>query len=228
MKRSTYKGIIVAQLLALVVSVALVVKGNMDYKEQLGIINSYEELVEKQKQDYKECDEGWRESYDKLQDKYGETIANNEKLKKSNKELKEKLNEVELKKYSFTREEINLLAKCVEAEAGNYKNHKNSQKYVCQVILNRLKSGKFPNTLKKVIYQKNGNIPQFSVAYNGAMNRKVSTETLANVYDVIVHGTSLPSYVLYFYSASVEENWVNTLNTYSVVEGTVFAYSSKK
>ena len=69
-------------------------------------------------------------------------------------------------------------------------------------------------------------VPQFSVAFNGMMDdREVTPETLANVYEVIVHGTDLPDYVLYFYSASVKENWVNNLNTYTTLEGTVFAYS---
>ena len=124
----------------------------------------------------------------------------------------------------FTEQEIYMLAQCVEAEAGI--NNMTSQKYITQVILNRVYSDKFPNTLKGVIYQKNDNVPQFSVAYNGAMNRDVKTETLLNVYKVLMHGVTIPSNVLYFYSSSVEENWVNTLPIYAEVEGTVFAYSN--
>lgn len=228
LNKKAYKGVIVSLLLVISILVGLIIHLEKNYNDLLDVVDSYKDLVEKQKKDYEKMNESWEESYDELQEKYGKAITDNTKLKDTNKKLKEKLNEVKVKEYSFTKEEIYLIAKCVEAEAGNYENHKASQKYVCQVILNRLKSGKFPNTIKKVIYQKNGNIPQFSVAYNGAMNRTVSTETLANVYEVIVHGTDLPSYVLFFYSASVEENWVNTLNTYTTVEGTVFAYSSKK
>lgn len=124
----------------------------------------------------------------------------------------------------FTEDEIYTLAQCVEAEAGI--DNTLSQRYITQVILNRLYSDRFPNTIKEVIYQKNGDIPQFSVAYNGAMCRQVKTETLLNVYEVLMHGVSLPSNVLYFYSSSVEENWVNTLPIYAEVEGTVFAYSN--
>ncbi len=125
---------------------------------------------------------------------------------------------------SFTEEEIYMLAQCVEAEAGHYQNHSNSQRYVAQVILNRLQSDKYPNTLKEVIYQKSGKIPQFSVAYNGAMNREVTQETLANVREVLNNGTDLPSNVLFFYSEGVKNNWVNTRPIYKTVEGTVFAY----
>lgn len=97
------------------------------------------------------------------------------------------------------------------------------------MILNRLKSDKFPNYVDEVIYQKVNNIPQFSVAYNGMMiKEEVQPETLANVYNVIVHGTDLPEYVYYFYSENVEENWVNNLSVYTKVDGTVFAYDKEE
>lgn len=142
-------------------------------------------------------------------------------LENENEELKAKLLEVEIPTYEFTDAEIYLLAQCVEAEAG-YDDL--SQKYVAQVILNRLHSGKFPNTIVDVIYQRVNGVPQFSVAWNGAIEREVKTETLLNVYSVLVHGTDLPQYVLYFYSDKVTGNWVNNLATYTTVSGTVFAY----
>lgn len=142
-------------------------------------------------------------------------------LENENEELKAKLLEVEIPTYEFTDAEIYLLAQCVEAEAG-YDDL--SQKYVTQVILNRLHSGKFPNTIVDVIYQRVNGVPQFSVAWNGAIEREVKTETLLNVYSVLVHGTDLPQYVLYFYSDKVTGNWVNNLATYTTVSGTVFAY----
>lgn len=126
------------------------------------------------------------------------------------------------KRYNFTSEEVNMLAQCVEAEAGI--NNYESQKYVAQVILNRLHSERYPNTLKEVIYQKSGKCPQFSVAYNGAMNREVTLETLKNVQSVLIHGTDIPDNVFFFYAESVTGNWVNTREIYKVVQGTVFAY----
>lgn len=175
------------------------------------------ETIETQRESHCAVVDQYDKAYRELQQKYVELLE-------VNAQLKEQMNEVETPTYRFTPEEIYTLAQCVEAEAGHYAKHKNSQKYITQVILNRLHSGKFPNTIEKVIYQKKGNIPQFSVAYNGMMNREVEPETLANVYSVLVHGTSLPENVLYFYADYVEDNWVNTLNVYDVVEGTVFAY----
>lgn len=183
--------------------------------------NELSEALEIQRENYEVHIQEIVDKYNTLNDKYFDLFY-------TNMELQKKLNEVETPVYDYTEEEIYMLAQCVEAEAGHYDNHKNSQKYVTQVILNRLQSGKFPNTIEKVIYQKTGGVPQFSVAWNGSMNREVEPETLANVYSVLVNGTDMPEYVCYFYSSSVTENWVNTLNTYDIVEGTVFAYENKE
>ena len=153
-----------------------------------------------------------------FEDKHNDVVSNYDEmilmLTDENKRLKELL-----------KDDIYCLAQCVEAEAGYYANHSKSQKYVAQVILNRVHSENFPNTIKDVIYDSHYGIPQFSVAYNGMMNREVEEETLANVYDVVLRGTDLPDYVCYFYSTSVKDNWVNKLPIYDTVEGTVFAYS---
>ena len=159
-----------------------------------------------------------------LEKEYTELQANYINLTARSERLESRLKE---SKCSYTKEEINLLAQCVEAEAGY---NSESQKYVTQVILNRVNSTKYPDTIKEVIYQKTSNgVEQFSVAYNGTMKRiKVKPETLVNVYSVLLYGTDLPEYVQYFYSEKVTDNWVNTLNIYKSVGGTVFAYASKE
>ena len=207
-KEHIYQGVILALLLTLLV---FAVKSHENYMDVLEVNEQTNELLEEQ-----------RESNQELQRKYYEVLEEKEQL-----EFKQK--QVELPVYDFTEAEVYLIAQCVEAEAGYYEGHELSQQYVTQVILNRLHSGQFPNAVEEVIYQKTDGCPQFSVAYNGMMDdREVEPETLANVYSVLVHGTDLPEYVLYFYSASVTENWVNTLNTYTTESGTVFAYESKE
>lgn len=147
------------------------------------------------------------------------------RLLEENTVLKKKVKNSKLPLYEYTEDEIYLLAQCVEAEAGYYRGHENSQQYVTQVILNRVMSSEFPDSIGEVIYQKTDDVPQFSVAYNGMIDREVQVETLANVYYVLIHGTDLPEYVLFFYSTEVTNNWVNSLNTYATIQGTVFAYS---
>lgn len=72
----------------------------------------------------------------------------------------------------ITSEDIDLLERCVQAEAGNQ--GLMGKRLVTAVILNRVNSEKFPNTISDVI-----NAPgQFSVVWNGRINQvEVDDET---------------------------------------------------
>lgn len=215
MKERVYQGII---LVLLVLFLVFFNKTHNNYMDLLEVNDELTALIDKQRSNNEEVVNLWKESYEELQVDYGKLLKENDELQK-----------VEVADYYFTEAEVYLIAQVVEAEAGYYEGHELSQQYVCQVILNRLHSSEFPNNVEEIIYQKVCGIPQFSVAYNGMIDdREVEPETLANVYHVICHGTNLPEYVQYFYSASVEENWVNTLEIYDTVEGTVFAYEQEE
>lgn len=71
----------------------------------------------------------------------------------------------------YTEEEKNLLYRCVEAEAGNQSDE--GKRLVADVILNRVKSEDFPDTIEGVISQKN----QFSVWANGSIDRVTPSES---------------------------------------------------
>jgi uncharacterized protein YgiM (DUF1202 family) len=69
--------------------------------------------------------------------------------------------------YSYTNEDLKLLACLIHAEAG-------TQSYegklaVANVVINRVKSSKYPDTIKSVIYQKG----QFSVAASGSLQKQL-------------------------------------------------------
>lgn len=162
---------------------------------------------------YKQVSENYEETHEKYLTALETVVA-----------LKEKLKGFDLPVYSYTREQVVLLAKCVQCEAGE--NNEKSQRYIASVILNRVKSGHFKDSIKEVIYEKINGVPQFSVAYDGSMDKcSLSSKVLANVYSVIVHGKELPDDVLYFYSAKLKsDNWVKSRIVYDTVEGTVFCY----
>jgi uncharacterized protein YgiM (DUF1202 family) len=70
--------------------------------------------------------------------------------------------------YSYTAEDLELLACLVHSEAG-------TQSYegklaVANVVLNRMKSSKYPDTIKAVIYQSG----QFSVARSGSLEKQLN------------------------------------------------------
>ena len=210
--------IIGAVLITLVVLLCVIIYSYITHLSK--VEKAMDSKLSEQQKSYEATIQELEDNYKNLKGQYDESLVVNEELKN---------NRVNLPTYSFTAEEIYMLAQCVEAEAGSYKKHAQSQRYVTQVILNRLYNSKFPNTLKGVIYDKSRKgVPQFSVAYNGMMDRVVEPETLANVYSVIVHRTDLPRYVNYFYADYVTGNWVNTLNIHTTIEGTVFAYKNEE
>lgn len=211
------KNVVIAFLLILLVVVFEV--QHKQYMELLSVCDDFENTIDVQRENNTELLNQWEESYHSLEKKYADKIVEYDKLESE-------LKSVELPVYHFTSAEIEMIALCVECEAGDYSSAPLAQRYCCQVILNRVVSTEFPNSVEEVIYQKDNGVPQFSVAYNGAMDEKqVGYDTLANVYDVIVSGCDLPDYVLYFYSEQLDyPNWVLTLHTYDTVEGTVFAY----
>ncbi len=77
---------------------------------------------------------------------------------------------------SYSEEDLKLLACLVHAEAG-------SQSYegklaVANIVLNRVKSSKYPDSIKAVIYQPG----QFSVANSGSLSKQLSNYSNYNSY----------------------------------------------
>lgn len=74
---------------------------------------------------------------------------------------------------SYSEEDYQVLLRIVQAEAGIC--DEKGKILVANVILNRVKSSEFPNTIKKVVYQKS----QFQPVSNGTINScKVTRETI--------------------------------------------------
>lgn len=96
-------------------------------------------------------------------------------------------------KIMVSNEERQLLYRLVMAEAGSeiYE----GQVAVANVVLNRVKSKKFPNTVKGVIYQKN----QFTPVMSGRLNRIVPNKSVKKAVDAALAGEKVvPDDVVYF------------------------------
>lgn len=108
------------------------------------------------------------------------------------------------KKYSDS--EIYLVAQVVhlEGKGGTSEGYK----AIAGVILNRVKSSSFPNTVEGVIFQKN----QFTVARNEEKLRsKKPSSAIINAVEAVFNGgdNPLPSDVMYFRIASAGKSWGN-------------------
>lgn len=93
----------------------------------------------------------------------------------------------------ITSEELDLLAQLVESEAGNQ--DLTGKRYVVDVVLNRVDSEEFPNSIKEVIFQNN----QFTVIENGAFEKatyNVSNESYKAV--LLEYDERLNDNILYF------------------------------
>lgn len=109
-------------------------------------------------------------------------------------------------------ESYDILCRIVEAEAGS--EDEKGRMLVANVIMNRVESSRFPNTVKGVVFQKGGGVYQFSpVATGGYYRVKVSDQTRQAV-DRVLRGEDESMGALYFvnrYAANADAMaWFDT------------------
>lgn len=103
------------------------------------------------------------------EDEDKEVVAKKELTTKTEKTAaKEKKQEAEEAGRKYTKAELRLLSALIYCEAGG--ESYNGKLAVGIVVMNRVRSGRFPNTVKDVIYQKF----QFSPARNGSLKRALA------------------------------------------------------
>ncbi len=95
------------------------------------------------------------------------------------------------KKPKYTAEELDLLSRIIYAEAGSSWIPDWVQRMVGSVVLNRVNSSEYPNTIRGVIYDPG----QYSPTWNGAINKKPDARTIANAKYLLEHGSICPANV---------------------------------
>lgn len=113
--------------------------------------------------------------------------------------------------FSLGDQEYQVLLRIVEAEAGG--EDMTGRMLVANVVMNRVRSGNFPNTVSEVVYQRSGNGAQFSPISDGRINSvSVSQETVDAVARVM-NGEDISGGALYFRSVNSRSGWFDrTLN----------------
>lgn len=107
-------------------------------------------------------------------------------------ELEEKFNEAKEKEREFL-----LLAKIIEAEAKG-ENIK-GKIAVGNVIMNRVNSDKFPNTIEEVIFQKK----QFTPVSNGMFQKAKPTKSTIEAVKRVMEGENFVSEALFFFNPKI-------------------------
>ncbi|MEH7388015.1 cell wall hydrolase [Bacillus sp. JJ1521] len=121
--------------------------------------------------------------------------------------------------YSFSTEELDLLARIVRAEA--QAEPFEGKVAVAAVVLNRLESPKFPNTIQGVIYQRG----QFQPVGNGAINKPADEESKKAVQAALTEMRYIAKEALFFYNpVTATSRWLDSRTTAVKIGRHVFKY----
>ncbi|WP_209121262.1 cell wall hydrolase [Alkalihalobacillus sp. BA299] len=118
---------------------------------------------------------------------------------------------------SLSVAEIDLLARIVRAEAQTEPFE--GKVAVADVVLNRVESPQFPNTIKKVIYQRG----QFQPVANGQINKPADKESIKAVYAALSNMRNIARGSLFFYNPDIATSrWLDSRRTTLVIGQHVF------
>ncbi len=120
-------------------------------------------------------------------------------------------------KYPFTYDDIVLTARLIYAE-GKVQSDE-SFRAMASVIYNRYRSKRYPNTIEKIVYQRN----QFTVVDDEDFLTDVPTASaFSAVIDVFLNGNvTLPEDVLYFRSERDNKKW-GSREYYNTIGGNMY------
>ncbi len=101
-------------------------------------------------------------------------------------------------KYTLSNEDYEVLLKIVEAEAGG--EDITGKMLVAGVVMNRVESNKFPDTVKEVVFQRENGVAQFSPISDGRYEKVTVSEETKEAVDKVLYGEDITKGALYFAS----------------------------
>lgn len=120
----------------------------------------------------------------------------------------------------YTQAELNLLARLINAEAA-------SESYLAKVavgavVLNRVKSSEFPNSIAAVINQSQNGTYQFTPVYNGSINRPAGPDSLRAAREAL-SGVDPTGGALFFFESRVTDGHLRSRTVSKVIGKLVFS-----
>lgn len=119
-----------------------------------------------------------------------------QKEKTQDKESQDKEAIMQSEGYRFPKEEIEVLERIVEAEAGG--EDEEGKLLVANVVLNRVNSDDFPDTISEVVFQCSNGVTQFSPVRNGRYESVVVSEETQKAVGRALQGEDVSEGALYF------------------------------
>ncbi|OLO38045.1 N-acetylmuramoyl-L-alanine amidase [Alkalihalophilus pseudofirmus] len=118
---------------------------------------------------------------------------------------------------NLSEEELDLLARIVRAEA--QAEPFEGKVAVADVVLNRVESPQFPDTIKEVIYEPR----QFQPVANGQVNKPADEESIEAVEAALTDMRNISEDSLFFYNPDIATSrWLDTRETTVVIGQHVF------
>ena len=141
----------------------------------------------------------------------GQEINTNKTIRSNEPKIEEPVNQI------LSNEEIDLLARLVRAEAQT--EPLEGKIAVACVVLNRVESPQFPDTIKDVIYAPG----QFQPVQNGEINKPADEESLQAVQAALTEQRQLAPGALFFYNPAIASSrWLDSRTTTLVIGQHVF------
>jgi N-acetylmuramoyl-L-alanine amidase len=122
---------------------------------------------------------------------------------------------------NYTASDVDLLARLITAEAQG--EPYNAQVAVGAVVVNRVKSSSFPNSISAVIYQTINGYYQFTPVLNGEINKPAQADALKAAYAAL-SGTDPTNGALFFYDNTVTNTWLLAKPVSVTIDKLMFAY----
>ncbi len=123
--------------------------------------------------------------------------------------------------YLLGEEDLDILMRIVEAEAGNQ--DADGRLLVANVILNRVESDKFPDSVKDVVFQEENGVSQFSPVSNGRIWKVEISEETSEAVERALAGEDISDGALYFaarkYADGEKMKWFDTHLVYLFEHG---------
>jgi spore germination cell wall hydrolase CwlJ-like protein len=125
------------------------------------------------------------------------------------------------KTISYSSSDVDLLARLINAEAQG--EPYNAMVAVGAVVVNRAKSGSFPNSISGVIYQTINGYYQFTPVLNGWINKPASPEAI-KAANAALNGADPTNGALFYFDDSTTNKWLWSKPISITIDKLVFAY----
>lgn len=122
---------------------------------------------------------------------------------------------------NYTASDVDLLSRLISAEARG--EPYSAQVSVGAVVVNRVKSSLFPNTISAVIYQTVNGCYQFTPVLDGNIKKPAQASSIKAAYEALA-GNDPTNKSLFFYDYLATDAWIKAQPVSMKIDKLIFAY----